>query len=153
MRAVCGCGWLCAEEDQKKYLSQWSSIELTLKKFEEEMSKLQHATGLTDPAAIVNKFIFKGEVKQQLQAEIEDKEQRIRQLTQELAAAKEQLSQVKGDHKEHSWRDVEALAEQAREVEQRVTLAQTEVSDQCLCFFGWLFASFAQLSVVSVCRM
>jgi hypothetical protein len=106
-----------SSEDQGAELNQkLSSLELKLRHYEDNFQKLTAATGLVNPDAIVNKFFFKGEIKEQLQREIEDKQQVITELKQKHIDQKAKLEELKAAFKEDRWRDVEVLSENHRGV-------------------------------------
>ena len=81
---------------------------------------------MTDADAIVDKFFFKGEIKEKLRTEIEDKTHRIDDMKKELAAAKDELQLLRQQHRDHTWRDVEALSENRRQVESQVDREQKD---------------------------
>lgn len=105
-----------------------TSLDLKLRHFEDSFQKITAATGLENPDAIVNKFFFKGEIKEQLEAEIEDKQAQIEQLKQEEGELKSTLTEAKSGFVHDSWRSVEILSEENREKEFEVSMNQTNLS-------------------------
>jgi hypothetical protein len=107
-------------DDEGETLKQeLSSLELKLRHFEDNFQKITAATGLMDPDAIVNKFHFKGEIKLQLQQEIETKQGVVIEKKKELLEQKKVLEEVKANFRAGRWRDVEVLEEGNRGVDHK----------------------------------
>lgn len=106
--------------------SRLNSLDLKLRHFEDAYQKIAAATGLTDPDAIVNKWFFKNEIKEQLEVEIAEKATELEERKKDLAELKETFEGLRSNHKEQTWRDVTVLNESHREVEHKATKAQAE---------------------------
>lgn len=115
-----------ADKEASGLTARLTSLDLKLRHFEDSFQKITAATGLTNPDAIVNKYFFKGEIKDQLQTEIDDKQNMIEELKKTQGEYKHQLSLAKESFKEQTWRDVELLTENLREVEFRRKKAKNE---------------------------
>lgn len=118
---------LAAEKESATLATRLQSLELKLRHFEDSFQKISACTGLNHPDAIVNKFFFKGEIRAQLQSDIDDKQQRLQALADQEAQLRRQIEQAKLGAREQTWRDVEQLSETAREVSTRSTKAQKEI--------------------------
>jgi len=94
---------------------------------EDSFQKISACTGLNHPDAIVNKFFFKGEIRAQLQSDIDEKQAVLQRLAREEQQLRQQLEQARKGSKEQTWRDVEQLSESAREVQTRSSKAQQEI--------------------------
>ena len=103
-----------SEEQSEKKRTELKQLGLKLRHFEDNYQKITAATGLTDPDAIVMKFNFKGEIKEQLQREIEDKQQMISDLKAKKAEQAKVLEAQKASFKEDRWRDVQQINETNR---------------------------------------
>jgi hypothetical protein len=75
----------------------------------------------------VNKFFFKGEIREQLQSEIDEKQHALELLRREEENLRADLEQAKLNFKDQTWRDVEQLSESTREVSTRSSKAQKEI--------------------------
>lgn len=106
-----------ADKEAGGLTSRLTSLDLKMRHFEDSFQKITAATGLTNPDAIVNKFFFKGEIKEQLEAEVEDKQLQIEQLKAKEQELKGALMESKSSFKHESWRDVDILQEGNREKE------------------------------------
>lgn len=131
--------------------SRLTSLDLKLRHFEDSFQKIMAATGLTNPDAIVNKFFFKGEIKDQLQGEIEDKEKLIEQLHAQYNECERQLDEAKKSFKDESWRDVDVAAEGNREGEHRMTKSKKE-ADQATQWLALLQEGLSTLCT-NVCNV
>lgn len=105
-----------AEKEVGGLTSRLTSLDLKLRHFEDSFQKITAATGLTNPDAIVNKFFFKGEIKEQLQTEIFDKQHQIEMLRQEEAELKKDLEEARTSFRDQTWRDVDIMTENKREM-------------------------------------
>lgn len=75
----------------------------------------------------MNKFFFKGEIREQLQSEIDEKQHALELLRREEENLRADLDQAKLNFKDQTWRDVEQLSESTREVSTRSNKAQKEI--------------------------
>jgi alpha-tubulin suppressor-like RCC1 family protein len=91
-----------------------SSLELKLSHFQDNFSKIQAATGEKEYKKIVDKFFFKGQIKEQLQKEMENKQEEVGILKQELIEKKNELEAAKAAFREDRWRDVAVRTEKHR---------------------------------------
>lgn len=104
--------------------AQLMALDLKLRHYEDSFTKIAAATGLSDPDAIVNKYFFKGEIKEQLQGEIVEKERQreeLERLNEQLAA---ELAAARESHKEETWREVDEATEHFRSREHNYGNAQ-----------------------------
>jgi ribosomal protein L29 len=115
-----------ADKEAMGLTSRLTSLDLKLRHFEDCFQKLTASTGLTNVDDIVNKFFFKGEIKDQLNMEIDEKSKSLEALKKEQAELKLQLQAAKDSFKSQTWRDVDAAAESNREVEARASLVQKD---------------------------
>mmetsp|Transcript_7386 Transcript_7386/g.11267 ORF Transcript_7386/g.11267 Transcript_7386/m.11267 type:complete len:432 (-) Transcript_7386:46-1341(-) len=113
-----------AEKEAGGLTSRLTSLDLKLRHFEDSFQKITAATGLTNPESIVNKYFFKTEIRDQLQAEIEDKQSACAKLVEEKAALEDELAKAKAEFKEDTWADVEKLLEGGREADFRAAKGQ-----------------------------
>jgi hypothetical protein len=101
-----------AEEADKEaggLSTRLTSLDLKLRHFEDSFQKITAATGLTNPHAIVNKFFFKEEIKEQLELEIADKEQKVQDLAEKNRELEVALAGSKDSFVEKKWRDVNVV--------------------------------------------
>lgn len=105
-----------AEKEAGGLTSRLTSLDLKMRHFEDSFQKITAATGLTNPDAIVNKFFFKGEIREQLQQEIDDKQNMIEKLNSEKSELVDTLKDLKASYREQKWRDVEGMMEEGRTV-------------------------------------
>ncbi len=124
------------EHDSKALSEQLTALDLKLKHFEDTFAKVASATGLTDTTAIVNKFFFKSEIKEQLQRDIQTRKARLEALRIQEADLKAQLANVVASHKDRTWRDVDKVKELCRESEHRSmkAVADYEAASQRLAY-------------------
>lgn len=117
-----------ADKEAGGLTARLTSLDLKLRHFEDSFQKITAATGLIDPDAIVNKFFFKGEIKEQLEAEIEDKQAQIEQLKKDEKELKSTLSEAKAGFKHDSWRDIDILSENNREKDFTSNMTQSDLN-------------------------
>lgn len=117
-----------ADKEAGGLTARLTSLDLKLRHFEDSFQKITAATGLTNPDAIVNKFFFKGEIKEQLEAEIEDKQAQIEQLKTDEKELKQTLTEAKAGFKHDSWRDIDILSENNREKDFTANMTQGDVN-------------------------
>jgi hypothetical protein len=120
-----------AEKEVGGLTSRLTSLDLKLRHFEDSFQKITAATGLTNPDAIVNKFFFKGEIKVQLNTEIEDKQARIEELKATKAVLSNELKEAKGNFTEQTWRDVDIRQEEQREMGAVESKTKEDLDRQC----------------------
>lgn len=106
-----------AEKEAGGLTARLTSFDLKLRHFEDSFQKITAATGLTNPDAIVNKFFFKTDIQEQLETEIEDKEQAIEKLKAEEEELQAKLKEATGGFVHDTWHDVEVLSEANRQSE------------------------------------
>lgn len=135
-----------AEKETGGLTARLTSLDLKLRHFEDSFQKITAATGLVNPEAIVNKYHFKGEIRDQLRTEIDDKQKRCEELIEEKARLEEELGSAKGEYKEDTWRDVEKLLEESREAGFRAKKGQS-VNDG-----STMSLAFAQEGLMSLLR-
>jgi len=135
-----------AEKEAGGLTARLTSLDLKLRHFEDSFQKITAATGLTNPEAIVNKYFFKGEIRDQLQAEIEDKQKRCEDLNDEKQRLDDELTKGKADFREDTWRDVEQLLEGSREAGFRAKKGQS-INDSSTTSLA-----FAQEGLMSLLR-
>lgn len=116
-----------AEKESGSLSNKLLSLELKLRHFEDSFSKISSATGLNHPDAIINRFFFKGEIREQLQSEIDEKQHQLELLRREEDELRSTLEEAKLNFKDQTWRDVESLSENTREVSTRSNKAQKEI--------------------------
>lgn len=117
-----------AQKQSQGLTSHLDSIGRKLRHFEDSFQKITAATGLVDPDAIVNKFKFKEDIKEQLDLEIENKQKQIEKLKADEAELKENLFTAKQNFKHDTWHDVEVLTEESRNVEFTSATSQQELA-------------------------
>jgi len=117
-----------AEKEAGGLTARLTTLDLKLRHFEDSFQKITAATGLANPDAIINKYVFKGEIKNQLEDETESKMQKIDELKKEQEDLIQTLKEAKGNFVNDSWRDVEALAEGNRQSAFKSNLAQNQMS-------------------------
>jgi hypothetical protein len=118
---------LASAKESAVLATRLQSLELKLRHFEDSFQKISACTGLNHPDAIVNKFFFKADIRAQLQSDIDDKQQKLQQLSAYQGQLRHALGQARLGLREQTWRDVEVLSENAREVSTRTSKAQKEI--------------------------
>jgi alpha-tubulin suppressor-like RCC1 family protein len=115
-----------AEGRSQELGAQLMALDLKLRHYEDSFTKIAAATGLSDPDAIVNKYFFKGEIKEQLQQEIVEKEHQREELERLSETLSQQLDAARANHKDETWREVDTAAENYRSSEHHYTKAQAQ---------------------------
>jgi len=106
--------------------SRLTSLDLKLRHFEDAFQKIVAATGLTDPAAIVDKHFFKRTISDQLHSELFDKGEDLKKLKETNRMLQEVLREKKAGIVEEKWNHVSSLTEDKRETESKMQKVQTD---------------------------
>lgn len=106
--------------------SRLTSLDLKLRHFEDAFQKIVAATGLTDPAAIVDKHFFKRTISDQLHSELFDKGEDLKKLKETNRMLQEVLREKKAGVVDEKWSHVSALHEGKRETESKTQKVQTD---------------------------
>lgn len=114
---------------------QLESVNERLRYFEKRFQQIASATGLTNPDAIINKFALKEEIKLELNMEIENKKQAMKELQVFHERLVGDLSDSKETFVNSKWKDVDDL--QAR-------LAESDARKRRVCL------TFIFLSLIHV---
>lgn len=114
------------DEEYQALQTKLNALELKLRHFEDSFTKVAAATGLTDPDAIVNKYFFKSEIKQQLQQEIDEKEKYKQELKTRENELKKHHHDMVQNSKNHTWKDVDVKDDQVREKHAKSKKAQND---------------------------
>jgi len=112
------------EREAKELAEESAALENKLHHYEKRFQQITAATGLSDPDAIINKFFFKGEIKEQLQMEIDEKQRQLKEMAVEKDKLEKELESARDDFRDQRWRDVDHLEESSREVTTRAKKAQ-----------------------------
>lgn len=115
-----------ADEVSLGLTTKLTGLDHELRRFEEAYSKIVAATGLSDPDAIVNKYFFKNEIKEQLVQEVADKQATAAALRKQEEDLRAQLASLQANHRDDKWRDVAIVTDKSREVETKAAKSQTE---------------------------
>jgi alpha-tubulin suppressor-like RCC1 family protein len=104
------------DEEAAKLRERLTELEEQLHLYEDKFQQVTAASGLSDPDAIINKFFFKGEMHQQLEKEIDEKEQRIQMLRLEHSDLLTNLEDSKTQFRDRKWRDVDKTEDECRQI-------------------------------------
>jgi len=118
-----------AEKEAGGLTARLTTLDLKLRHFEDSFQKISAATGLQNPDAIINKFVFKGEIKNQLEDETESKMQQIDELKKEQEDLIETLKQAKNNFVNDSWQDVKQLQEGNRQSNFQASVINTQITN------------------------
>jgi hypothetical protein len=117
--------------------AQLESVNERLRYFEKRFQSIASATGLTDPAAIINKFGLKEEIRAELQAEIKAKTALLAEMNAELAAQREELAEAQAGFQESKWKDVDVLYKLVHDAQANAAHHQSECDrlDERLAYY------------------
>ncbi len=113
------------------------SVYERLRFFEKRFQQIAAATGLTDPDALINKFLLKEEMKAELTAAAQQKLQQIEQKEKEKAELLQAVEAAREQYRDSKWKDVDQWEERYRTLEAHASQLHTDADrlNQRLAFF------------------